>query len=109
MTKTYVPFIPFIIALIAAPVLQHELWTTAVIVMCIGIFFYLYAVKGEAFLLALGILFGVLVEVGGDAIYKLQYWENGSFLGIPFWLPLYWGFCFVMIRRFGNLVVKSHQ
>jgi hypothetical protein len=59
----------------------------------------------EWWLFALGSLMGLVFELGGDAIYKLQSWSEGSLFGIPAWLPLFWGLGFVFIRRFGNTVL----
>jgi hypothetical protein len=63
--------------------------------------------RGEWKVLGLGILAGLISEIGGDMIAKLQYWESGVLLGVPLWLPLLWGFGFVFIRRIGNKVLKK--
>ena len=52
---------------------------------------------------------GLIFELGGDAIYKLQSWSEGSLFGIPSWLPLFWGLGFVFIRRFGNAVLLVRE
>jgi hypothetical protein len=59
----------------------------------------------EWLLFAIGSGLGLVFELGGDAIYKLQSWSEGSLFGIPTWLPLFWGLGFVFIRRFGNAVL----
>jgi hypothetical protein len=63
----------------------------------------------EWLLFALGTALGLVFELGGDAIYKLQSWSEGSLLGIPAWLPLFWGLGFVFIRRFGNTVLSVRE
>ena len=63
----------------------------------------------EWWLFALGSALGLVFELGGDAIYKLQSWSEGSLFGIPAWLPLFWGLGFVFIRRFGNTVLLVRE
>jgi hypothetical protein len=60
-------------------------------------------------LFALGSALGLVFELGGDAIYKLQSWSEGSLFGIPTWLPLFWGLGFVFIRRFGNTILLVRE
>jgi hypothetical protein len=80
--------------------------TISIIVLFIACFFFEYH-KGELSLLFIGIITGIIIELGGSLIYKLQYWIVGSFFGIPLWLPLLWGYGFIFIRRIGNIVVKD--
>ena len=94
----------FLLALLVLP-LRHELWIAFGIVVVVGIGFRARYYRGEVLLFVVGTLFGVVFELGGDAIYKLQYWSQGSFFGIPAWLPLFWGLGFVFIRRFGNALI----
>ena len=84
-------------------------WVTSLailIFMAINFIWYEYE-QNEWKVFLFGVIIGIVAEVGGDLIYKLQYWEQGSFFGIPFWLPLLWGYGFVFIRRLGNSVVKQ--
>ena len=85
---------------------QHELIVTLCIAaMILGSFSIRYY-AGEWKVLILGMLLGFTFEILGDLIYKAQYWENASLLGIPLWLPLMWGYGFIFIRRIGNMLVK---
>ncbi len=63
--------------------------------------------RNEWALFLAGIMAGIIIELGGDLVHKLQYWKQGSFFGIPLWLPIFWGLAFVYIRRLGNLIVKG--
>jgi hypothetical protein len=74
-----------------------------VVVMCIA--FRVRYYPREWLLFVSGSALGLIFELGGDAIYKLQSWSEGSLFGIPAWLPLFWGLGFVFIRRFGNTIV----
>jgi hypothetical protein len=63
----------------------------------------------EWWLFAVGSVLGLVFELGGDAIYKLQSWSEGSLFGIPAWLPLFWGLGFVFIRRVGNTLLLVRE
>ncbi len=81
-------------------------WIVAgwVVILILGVFLVQY-IKREWMLLGIGILGGIIAEVGGDMIVKLQYWGNGSLLGIPVWLPLLWGLGFIAIHRIGRMII----
>jgi hypothetical protein len=61
--------------------------------------------KGEALLYAIGLALGLVIEVGLGLIFRMQHWDNASLFGVPYWLPIIWGFGFVTIRRIGNYIV----
>jgi len=111
MDKKYKPVIFEFILVVAGfflvMLLRDELAITAIVLLAIIVLFNIRYAKGEFFLLLLGILSGVIIEIGGDTVYHLQYWSQGSFFGIPIWLPLLWGYGFVLIRRLGDLIVKN--
>ena len=62
---------------------------------------------GEGVLFAIGLAMGLFIEVGLGLITRTQHWEYASLLGVPAWLPLIWGYGFVIMRRGGNLIVRS--
>jgi len=105
--KLIVPLILLIIFFITLAVLKSELWSTLILLACIVITFTVRHNKREWLLLLIGIIVGIILEVGGDLLYKLQYWNTASFLGIPLWLPLLWGFEFIIIYRIGSIIVKK--
>ncbi len=63
--------------------------------------------KNEWEIFVLGYAVGFLMEYIGIYFYKLQYWEQAHFFGMPLWLPILWGIGFIYIRRIGNLVIKK--
>ncbi len=101
--------IPLFLALTIFLFTQKELYVTTGIIILILISFKIKYYEGEWKVLLFGIITGLLFEIAGDAIYKLQYWEKASLMGIPLWLPLMWGYGFVFIRRVGNLLVKKEE
>lgn len=60
---------------------------------------------GEGVLYTIGLAMGLLIEVGLGLIARSQHWEFASLYGVPYWLPLIWGYGFVAMRRIGNAVV----
>lgn len=98
-----------IISLILFPVIflltQNELVVTIFIIALLITAFKIHYNKNEIKLFLIGIILGIIMEIGGDLIFKMQYWENASFFGIPIWLPILWGYAFVFIRRIGNHII----
>jgi hypothetical protein len=79
------------------------------VVVVVALAFRVRYYPREWLLFTLGSALGIVFELGGDAIYKLQSWSEGSLFGIPAWLPLFWGLGFVFIRRFGNTVLMVRE
>lgn len=63
--------------------------------------------RNEWILLITGIILGLIIEIGGDMVFKAQFWSHGSLFGIPIWLPIAWGYAFIHIRRIGNSIVNG--
>ena len=63
-------------------------------------------VPGELTLFAVGLAMGLIIEVGLGLVSRSQHWENASLLGVPYWLPIIWGYGFVALRRIGNIIVQ---
>lgn len=73
----------------------------------ISISFWIKYEKNEIYFFLVGVLLGIIGEVGGDYFNQLQYWENGSFFGVPIWLPVLWGYACVYFRRLGNFIINK--
>lgn len=86
-----------------------ELITTLIAIVLITLVFALHYNEGEAGLFILGILIGLFTEIGmaGIAGERQQIWLEASFFGIPYWLPLAWGFAFVVLTRIGIFLRQS--
>ena len=87
-------------------IIRNEIFIAIILLVFLIITFKIKYFKGEWALFILGVILGSIIELGGGP-YKLQYWEQGSLLGIPIWLPIIWGIGFIYIRRIGNLIVKK--
>jgi hypothetical protein len=86
---------------------QNEFIVAGWVVILTVFLFSLRYERKEWILFLIGLIAGIIAEVGGDMIAKMQYWNNGSLLGIPLWLPLLWAFGFIVIRRIGNMIVEK--
>jgi hypothetical protein len=95
-------FLPFIFLLV-----KNEMLITLVFVVLLVLTFLIKYEKGEWKILLFGILLGIFLELAGDVVFKLQFWENASFFGIPFWLPLMWGYEVVFVRRISVWLLKK--
>ena len=107
MNKTFIDIGIFVASWMALLFLRHELLISLLIVIAIGLSFWNHYEKKEGLLLGLGVMFGLVLEIGSDQFYQLQYWDSGLVFGYPLWLFLFWGYAFVLIRRVGNLIVKQ--
>lgn len=63
-------------------------------------------VAGEVQLFIFGVAMALIIELGLGLIARSQHWDHASLFGIPYWLPLIWGYGFVVMRRIGNLIVE---
>ena len=62
----------------------------------------------EWLLFIVGLLFGIIIEVGLRQLGYQQVWKKAHFFGVPYWLPLIWGFGFVIITRLGLFILAIH-
>jgi len=97
--------LPWFFLVLAILPTHRELLIAAGVVVVMAIAFRIRYYRYEWLLFLVGTVLGLVFELGGDAIYKLQSWSEGSLFGIPAWLPLFWGLGFVFFRRFGNVLV----
>lgn len=86
-------------------VLRELPLTIAALALCVLL--YVRRERGELHLFTLGVFLALMIELGLGLVARSQHWEYASLLGIPYWLPLIWGYAFVVIRRVGNLVVQK--
>lgn len=97
---------PLGIGFILQPFIHNELYFTIVVVLILLISLKIKYYPGEWKLFFAGLIIGFCFEALAGLIYRMQYWENASLFGIPVWLPIFWGYGFIFIHRFGELIVK---
>lgn len=81
-----------------------ELQLTAFIVAVTFTMFLVRQHRHEPWLFAIGIVAGVIIEIGLRVLGYQQVWDGASLFGVPLWLPIVWGVGFVLITRLGILV-----
>lgn len=104
--KVLLELLPVIVVLILMIFFRGEIAITIFAVLMILATFMIRYNKKELYLFILGSLMGVLFETVGNKLLG-QSWGESSFLAIPLWLPLTWGYGFVLIRRIGNIIVDE--
>ncbi|MBI2610216.1 hypothetical protein HYW53_03545 [Candidatus Giovannonibacteria bacterium] len=62
--------------------------------------------KTEFIIFVYGIIIGLIVEVIGTQVSGYQSFTNPNLWGIPFWLPIAWGYGFIAMKRIG-FVLKN--
>jgi hypothetical protein len=106
-TSIIVPSILLMLFFVTLAMFESEIISSIILLLFIIITFTIKHNHREWLLVLIGIILGIVFEVGGDLIYKLQYWNSGMLFGLPLWLPLLWGFGFLIIHRVGAIIVKK--
>jgi hypothetical protein len=97
--------IPLIIVLLFLFFFRKEIAILILTIFGISLTFLLRYSKKEYSVLLFGILMGIIFEVIGNS-WLGQNWSEASFFTIPLWLPLAWGYGFIIIRRIGNILIE---
>lgn len=77
---------------------RNNLLLTFLYLVIIGIAFKIKYEKREIFIFLLGAIVGLLFEVESVLI-GFEIFLDPFFFGIPLWMPLTWGYGFVVIKR----------
>jgi len=85
---------------------RTEIAITLLAILGIGLTFFIKYHKKEYLVLLFGIFMGIIFEIIGN-FWLGQNWPEASFFTIPIWLPLTWGYGFVIIRRIGNILIEK--
>lgn len=62
---------------------------------------------GDLFAFSYGALLGFGIEVFQTSIAKFHTFSNPDILGIPIWMPLVWGYGFMLMKRIGILIYED--
>lgn len=100
-----IPFAGFFIFFIiqSIGVLREKYLTVFLILVAIITFLIRYH-HNEWLLFVVGLSLGIVIEIGLRYFGYQQVWKDASFFGVPYWLPIIWGFGFVIITRLGILI-----
>lgn len=77
-----------------------------VIVLLFGLLFWIFPRdrKVKIWLWIFGTVLGFTIEIFMGFVSRSQYWNYGSFFGVPLWLPFVWGLGFESIYQLGNYI-----
>lgn len=98
--------IPLLLAFVLQIYIHSELGLTLLIIVLLAGTWYISYTKREWLVFLMGLIIGLLFEVGDGLIYRSQFWQQDTLWGVPLWLPVLWGYGFVFIRRIGNTIIK---
>lgn len=99
--------IPFLILFVLQTFIHSEIIFFILALVVILLDYYIKQSKNEWKLFLVGAFTGFIIEVVMGLIYRSQFWENASLLGVPLWLPLTWGYGFLVITRVGNIITNE--
>jgi len=100
--------LPVIIVVILLLFIRSEIGIVILVLLGIISTFLISYRKNEIYLFLFGAVVGVIFELIGNNLLG-QSWSQSSLLGIPIWLPLSWGYGFIIIRRIGNVIINKTQ
>ncbi len=84
---------------------QNEYLLTIIVILFSFLFWvFPYDRKVKIWLWIIGLLLGFTIEVFMGFVSRSQYWNYGSFFGVPLWLPFVWGLGFESIYQLGNYI-----
>jgi hypothetical protein len=106
LTKTLKELIPIFIIIFFLFFFRTEIVITILAILGITLTFIIRYHKKEYLVLIFGITIGLIFEFIGN-FWLGQNWPEASFFTIPIWLPLTWGYGFVIIRRIGNILAEK--
>lgn len=84
---------------------QNEFILT-ILVILFGLSFWVFPRerKVKIWLWVVGMILGFTIEVFMGFVSRSQFWNYGSFFGVPLWLPFVWGLGFESIYLLGRFL-----
>ncbi len=109
-----IELIPLFVAMIITTPLQlinpgatsEVLMTLVYIIILISLFKIRYQIQ-ELKLFFLGVFCGIIVEGWGKILFLFSWQKFNSILPVPLYIPIAWGFAFIVMRRIGNTMMKK--
>lgn len=105
MTELLLIVLPLILFFVAQVTIKKEIPVT-----CVAIILSTFVIwqTGEVGLVLffVGLMVGLIIEVLLGLVLRTQHWKNASLFGVPYWLPIAWGYGFVVIHQIGEVVSR---
>jgi len=109
-----IELIPFFVAMIittplhlATSNLMGEILSTIIYILILASLFKIRYKKEEFKIFLFGAVCGLIVEGWGKILFIFSWQKFNSLLPVPLWVPIVWGFAFIIMRRIGNLMMKK--
>lgn len=113
MVKIFLETVPIIIGVALTYFLwENNLLLTIVFTAMLTATLTIKRYPGDIFALIYGSVLGFALEVFQTSIAKFHSFSNPDILGIPIWMPLVWGYGFVLMKRIGTIIyedARSHH
>jgi len=106
LTTILKELIPLGVIIIFLFFFRTEIAITLLAILGIVLTFIIRYHKKEYLVLLFGLIIGVIFELIGN-FWLGQNWPEASFFSIPIWLPVTWGYGFIIIRRIGNILIEK--
>ena len=87
----------------------NEMTLTLVALAAVAISFAPGYHRGETIIFLIGLLYGIVVEIGLGFFHRQQVWLDASLYGVPMWLPIVWGVGFIYIGRLAVFIRRLHE
>ena len=99
----------FILGIAAISLLYKHNFILTILLLLFWIFaLKFWHLKHDFYFFITAMIIGPIAEI--VAIYfKVWSYSNPTFLGIPIWLPLVWGFSVILIKRFSEIFIKINS
>lgn len=104
----FIEILPLTVGFIVQPFVHGELQFTILVIAVLLVSLKIKYYPGEWKLFLMGLIIGFVFEALAGLVHRMQHWDNASLLGIPVWLPIFWGYGFIFIHRLGELIVKRN-
>lgn len=100
--------------IILGAVLTYFLWhnnmlLTALFLLITAVVLYIGWSPGDLFVFAYGTVLGFAIEFFEVNIAKFHSFSNPDFFGMPLWMPIVWGYGFVLMKRIGVIIYEDTE
>ena len=63
--------------------------------------------QGDFFAFFFGVVLGFAIEVFATDITHIHTFAYSDFFGMPMWMPIVWGYCFLLMKRIGIILYEE--
>lgn len=86
---------------------ENSILLTFIYLALIGILLFIKYKPGDLFSLCYGAVLGFAIEVFETNITRIHTFAHADFLGMPMWMPIVWGYGFMLMKRIGIIIYED--